>query len=461
MKKILSILLLTVSSISASFAQHNYFQDLIDDLQQGRCFEAMDLRMRHANELPQNDSTLNLVYKLHMALYFNKPDSAAIYLEDLFANHKLKIGPAIGTYSGKLLQVYDYAQQFDKGIDFCDKLIDYFNRNPFDLEHDFVQNELNIVEGMKSSFKKRDINEPRIKVERDRTSNDSTIKLNEKQRIHFKAKYNDTEVETLFDTGVTYHFCLSKKLADEIGVIVVDKTQDSIKMVNKKPIKATMGVIKNINLGNVTLYNIPVLVFNETVAPNLPDTLNPEAKAKMVEVFSDKQITMGLQAMKLIGKFEVDWAMRTISFPDNTERIKTNASSNIFFIDNDPYIRLKINGLPFVGHFDTGADDFVVLSSSFYEKNKNSIEIDSVTQKKPMNIITMGQVAENVPHEIVKDAKVYLTGKHLNKDGTAVLISARTPFLNTFDGTVGIECLRRIGSKVILDFDNMKIEGKD
>lgn len=460
MKKSIFILFLYTFPVLSTFAQRNYAQELIDLLQQGKCFEARDIYTQYADNLPLSDKTFHLVYKSHMALFFNKPDSASIYLEELTANHELELGPAVGFYYGKLLQMYDDTQQFEKGIKLCDTIIAYFNRNPFDLAPDLVKNEIYRMENAKSSFKKRNVNEPRRRVERIRNKN-AIIKLKDSNYIRFEAMYNSIPVQTWFDTGTSTYLVTTKKVAEEIGVKIVDTTQDSLKIVNGVPIKALAGVIDSIDLKSVKLYNIPVII-QERFVPHLSDTLNLDTKLSIETALSDNQIIMGLPIMQMIGKIEFDWKNNTVCFPENIEKIVTNSSSNIFMIDNNLYQRLKVNGLNYVGYVDTGDDDFVNMTFSFYENNKSHIEIDSITKKKPLNHYRGTGAFFNVPYEIVKNYKLYFNGKNVKSTTSNVLISDGTlSHINTFDGTVGAIFFKLLGPKVIFDFNHMTIKNQN
>lgn len=459
MKKGFFILFVCTFSVLSISAQRNYAQELIDLLQQGKCFEARDMYTQYANNLPLSDKTYNLVYKSHMALFFNKPDSTSIYLEDLTNNHELELGPVIGAYYGKLLQIYDETQQFEKSIKLCDKIIAYFNRNPFDLAPDLVKNEIYKMENAKSSFKKRNVSEPRRRVERIKNKNAIT-KLKDSNFIRFDALYNNIPMQTWFDTGVSTYLITTKKVAKEIGVRIVDNTQDSLKIINAVPIKAMIGIIDSIDLNAVKLYNIPVMIHEEFI-PHLSDTLDRETKLGLEAARNERQIIMGLPMMKMIGKIEFDWKKHTVCFPESTEKTVANSSSNIFMTDNNLYQQLKVNGLNYVGHVDTGDEDFVNMTFSFYEMNKNHIEIDSIAEKKPINHYRATGVFFNVPYEIVKDPKVYFNGKNINSNTYNVLVSDGTlSHLNTFDGTIGANFYKHLGSKVIFDFDNMEIKTK-
>lgn len=461
MKRIILILLL-LPFISVTFAQRNYAQELVNLMQQGRCFDAREFRMQYSDKLPSNDEALNLLYKFHMALFFNKSDSAAIYLEDMISNRdcELKMGPGIGIYYGRLLKLYGDDQRFEDGINSCDKFLDYLKRNPFDLEPDFIQKEIHFVENIKSSFKNREMNEPRIRIVRKEYSENDIIELNNSKYkyIYFDAGYNDVTIQTWFDTGVTAYFVMARSLADKIGTKKSVSVQDSIQMVNGQPRKVVLEIIDSIDLKNVQLYNIPVLVFEEDFHSHLPATLDNETKLNVERVFSDNQIVMGLPAIKLIGKIEFDWEKSTISFPNNTEHAQSNDLSNIFIIRDNPYLKLKINGLNYVGYLDIGSDDFLTLTTSFYEKNKDNIEIDSVENKEPLHHHTMTGSTFNIPYECVKDVKIYTKGRLVNYDKERIIIVDKSSNINIFDGIVGVNFIKKLGKKILFDFNSMRVE---
>lgn len=457
-KRNIYLLLLCTFSVLPSFAQRNFAQELIVLMQQGKCFEARELRKQYSEYLPLNDKTYDLVYKSHMAMFFNKPDSISIYLEDLTTHHEFAMGPVVAAYYGKLLQVYDDTQQFEKGMKVCDRIIAYFHRNPFNLAPDFVNNEIQQMENAKSSFEYRNANEPRRRVERMSNKN-AVTKLKDSNYIRFDAVYNGVPMQTWFDTGVSAYLVTTKNVAEEIGVRMVDK--DTPKFMNGIQVEAWAGIIDSIDLKSVKLYNIPVIV-HDGHAPNLSDTLNSEAKSKLDTIRNEKQVIMGLPLMKMIGKFEFDWKKRTVRFPENTGEPATNRSSNIYMSDNNLYQQLKINGQNYVGHVDTGDDDFVNMAFSFYEKNKSYIEIDSLAEKKPINHYRATGIFFNVPYEIVKDPKIDSNGTNINPNTSCVLITDGTlSHLNSFDGTIGAGLFKHLGPKVIFDFVNMEIKRKE
>ena len=279
MKKIFSVLSLSIFFVISSFVQHNYAQELVNLMQQGRCLEVMDPCTTRAAQLAANNRVLEVLYKSYMSLFIDNSDIAAIYLEDLLVNHELIMGSFIGVYYVRLLQVYDDTQRFKDGVKQCDKFLDYLIRNPFDLNQNIISSNINWVNRVKSTLKDRNLNELLMKIARAKNEK-NIIKLNDGSYIRFNAKYNDILPQTLFNTGAE-SFIVTKKLADEIGVKIIDVNQESIKRINGVPTKALKGLIDKIELGNLKLYNIPVGVFNAPFYSHLLDTLNNIDKSKV------------------------------------------------------------------------------------------------------------------------------------------------------------------------------------
>ena len=461
MKRTLVIVFLGIWS-SFSYAQRNYAQELVDFLQQGRCFEAKELYMNHADKLPQNDTALHLLYKSHIALFFNKPDSAEIYLEELLGNtnYQMTLGPITDLYYMKLLTLYVVNQQFDLAMKLCDKMLDYCKINPFNYVNDSIQSIMNSLKNAKTTLKEREIYEPRIKIYRNSERMNESIQLYEDNRIRFDAYYNGIPIETLFDTGLDFHLAIVKSLADEIGVKVSRENQNTQRVINGIPTKAYQGIIDSIELGNIKLYNIPVLVFKETITPPLPDTLNDIMRKEIERVFKDRQIAIGVPTMRLIGKFEFDWNKNTLSFPEDGISKIGNTTSNICFIDNELYMRLKFNGLNYSGRLDTGSDNFLTITPSYYEMNKSSIEIYAEISQ-PYDLYTVLSTSLNIPYKLVKRSGVFFRGREIKHEREPVLVIEKPAISNKLDGFIGVLLFKSILPKVLLDFENMEIELKD
>ncbi len=454
-------LLLTFTFILSSNAQRNYSQELVNLLQQDKAFEAREFREQYADKLPSNDRALNVFYKAHMDLFFNKPDSAAIYIKDLLANYEYKLGPMIGVTYGKLLNIYNSKQHYRDGMALCNKYMDCLRRNPFDRDSDFIRHEMAFIENEKKTLGYRDVNEPRIKIERDNSGKDKTVRINDSEYIRFNARYNGVTVETWFDTGVSAYFTLTRSLADKLGTKLVNKSQDSVQMLNGVPTKMRVEVIEHIDLGDITLHNIPVLVLNERFTSRLSDTLSAKVRSNVEREFNDAQVIMGLPAMRLIGRIDFDWEKRTVSFPASTGKIGSEDSSNLFLAGDNLFLKLKINGLNWVGQLDVGSNDFLIMGPSFYNENRRVIEIDTVTPKKPYHYHTLTGSSFNIPHEFVKNATIYLKGRRIDYANGEVLVLDKKSHFNIFDGVAGVRLFKRLGPKITFDFDNMCLKATD
>ncbi|CAK7028579.1 MAG: hypothetical protein PARBA_01203 [Parabacteroides sp.] len=458
MKKVILILFFCIHLIPSSFAQRNYAQELVHLLLQGECFKAKEFRMQYADKLPEHDKALDLVYKSHMALFFNKPDSATIYLKDLLICYEDFLGPLASFYYGKLLRIYADSQQFEKGLNVCDQMITLYNKYAYRINKDVLERELDFVENVKTSLRSRLNNdEPIIKIKR--VDSVKPVELIKNEYIRFYGNYNGNSTETLFDTGVSDYFHISKKIADKIGVRTVHINQDSIQIVNGIPQKGYEGIIDSITIGNINLYNIPVLVFHKGFMPYFTESIDNDIKKIIQEAFKDEQVIMGLPTMKLIGKFEFDWKNGSLTFPENAKFAETNTISNIYFHDQRAYLGLTINDLNYTGFFDAGSNNFIDLSYPFYEKYKNSISIDTTIQKPPLNNYSLTNALVGAPYEIVKDPIVLLKNKKINCEQAQIRVFDAILPGTIFDGIVGVNFLKELGSKVIIDFDNMNIEG--
>ena len=462
MKRVLVILFFLSSSLS--FAQdRSYAQQLVDFLLQNRCIEARELNIEHEGKIIENDRALNLLYTALMGRFFNRPDTFTYYIKEFFSNHdyKLQLGQATNHYYWKLLRKYGDNQQFEAGIELCDEIIDLFKRNPFNLDEDFVKNDIIFAEKIKSLLKEKAKNEPPIKIERCYYE-DSIIKLYDNEYIRFDAKYNGVQVETWLDTGSEFYCFIFESLTDKIGVKVINKNQDSTLTLNGVQVKAYEGMIDSIDLKSVKLYNIPVFVYSDK-HPLLSNSSSGDERAWLEKNFNDKQVIIGIPIMKLIGKIEFDWSQNTISFPSTREYKSGNNSSNIFFIDYMPYLNLKINGLSFSGHLDSGNNNFINMNYSFYEKNKDHFEVaDSIVkQQSTYSPTTFSGTHYNLPHDIVTNANIYIKGNSVNHYIRDVLVVDDPISLYKLDGSVGVRFLKRLSPGVIIDFDNMILERKN
>lgn len=116
MKKLLFIFLAIFAYATPSFGQKDYVEQLYDLLHQSKAFEARDFYLKHRDVMPDNDPVFDLIYKSTMAQFLNKPDSAALYLENLIGAHEWQLGPNIIVHYKNLLSLYSEMQRFEDGL---------------------------------------------------------------------------------------------------------------------------------------------------------------------------------------------------------------------------------------------------------------------------------------------------------------------------------------------------------
>jgi len=459
------IFLSSILFVSASlFAQRNYGQELVNLLNEGKCFEARDFKKQYKDSMPKNPTVnafVALYYNYKMTSFLNKPDSSAIYLHRLVTDYESILGPSKSHFYGEMCNIYFDQQQFDKGIVLCDEIIAYLKRNPFHIEDKAYQDsEIKETEKIKTSFAEWGKNEVMRKLVRIKSHNNQRIPLyNDSTFIFFDAEYNGHRVKTWFDTGVSYYLVIEKKLADRIGV-KFKPSKDSLQLMNNTNVRAIEGVIDSVALGNVRLHNIPVMVFLNEFTAMIKDSLIslPEKKAIVDSAFNCPQIILGLPTMRLIGQFNFEWKNRSLLLPEksNTQKVEPN----IYLEGTDLCTDLIINKLKYRGTIDTGSSCFINIDSAFYAKNKNAIRIDTITRKEPLNYAMATGIYRNIPYELLaQDMNISFNEKVVARYPKDVAI-LKAGYSKTPTGLIGVYFLRRIGSKTLFDFRNMRIEGK-
>ena len=461
MKNRLSILFFLAYFFSLSVVgQRNYGQEFVDLLHEGDYFGARDFKQKYGDSIPENDF-IDVFAKYKIGLYMNQPDSAAFYLHKMIVNHEENLDRSKSNYYGELIGIYSTEQQFDKAIKLCKEIIAYLKRNPFNVKDKaYIKSEIKTTKAIRSSLIKKRKSEPRKKMIRINSDNECRIKLhNDSLAIRFDAEYNGQILKTWFDTGVSYYFVMEKEIADSIGVKIYDTKQDTIKQVNNIMMKAIEGILDSVRLGNVVLYNIPVMVFLEKMSARMPDSLmnKPDIRAKIESFFDNMQIIMGLPTMQLIGQFEFNWKDSVFSMPVKSK--KENIIPDIYNLNNRLYMQINIENINFTGFTDTGdVESFIKIDSSFYEKNQSNLELDKEITKDTLNYYLASGLYMNVPYEVVKNAKISFNDKVIPNEAGDVIMLKCENFSKRFDGIIGVGFFRRLGGKTLFDFENMVIE---
>ena len=438
------------------YGQKNKSQELVILLNSGEFFKSKRLHQQICDTISPE---IDLYYKFRMAQLMNKDDSAAIYLEKIFVDYPELFGSETINVYGILFDTYAHLNSYDKGVYTYDRMMQHLKENPYGID----EKELKLwKEGTENRLRylKEITSQPPITLKRRNTNEFAKIKGEES--LLFETKINGITRNTVFDTGCDFYYIMNRKEAETRGI------KCSISEMSKGPINGEETLIKkviidSIEVGNITLYNIPTTIFENDISVYVPDSVknNPEIMAHVDSTYSTfTNSVIGLPAMKLIGKFLIDYENKKVTFPKSDVQLSSQKDPNIFLYDFNLYSRLKLNGKEFLGMVDTGLDSYIRVDTSFHEKYAKEILIDTTTIQEPHHMITANRIWNDVPYKIIYKPVILFNNKRMQPAKGTVRIYSLYPmwYGEYFDGVIGYDFFRRVGKKVLLDLDNMRFE---
>jgi hypothetical protein len=436
-----------------AFAQNEQQQKLLTLLSEGRYFESRDLY----NEIHDTlDFDEELYYEYWMCKFMNRKDSAAICLEKMLEDYPEFVGNGAMSIYIELFNIYTDLKDKEKGVYTYKRVMEYLKDNPYGINEEDIPVLKKETEERFACFKQL-VNEPPIKLRRKKTSD--SLKIEGKDKLWLNAKFNGFVHKALFDIGGGTYCTMSRNCAEKIGV-----KYNTSKIV-KKPFNNTdmQIIMDSIEIGDIVLYNIPIQLLDHDISQYLPDSIkNDSIEMEDFDSVKDEigSPMLGLPMMQLIGRLLIDYENNTISFPDIHTKI--SEEPNLFFY-NGVYMHAKLNKQDFIGQLDTGADSYIEIDSVFYEKHKNDIPIDTMTVKKPYNLAMFHHTWVDMPYQIPDNLKITFDNKQISPpsdDENPIRIYSIQPIWSTkiFDGVIGYDFFKKIGKRVLLDLDNMRLE---
>lgn len=439
-----------------AFAQNEQQQKLLTLLSEGRYFESRDLYNEIHNTL---DFDEELYYKYWMCKFMNKKDSAAICLEKMLEDYPEFVENGVMSIYIELFNIYTDLKDKKKGVYTYKRVMEYLKDNPYGINEEDITVLKRETEEQYACFKQL-VNEPPIKLRRKKTSD--SLKIEGKDKLWFNAKFNGFVHKAIFDTGGGTYCTMSRNCAEKIG-IKYDTSKIVKKPLNNTDMQIFQVIMDSIEIGDIVLYNIPIQLLDHDISQYLPDSIKNDS-IEMEDFDSVKDVIgnpfLGLPMMQLIGRLLIDYENNTISFPDIHTKI--SEEPNLFFY-NGVYMHAKLNKQEFIGQLDTGADSYIEIDSVFYEKHKNDISIDTMTVKKPYNLAMCHRTWVDMPYQIPDNLKITFDNKQISPpsdDENPIRIYSIQPIWPTkvFDGIIGYDFFKKIGKKVLLDLDNMRLE---
>lgn len=449
-----------------------YGQEDVEQLQKldklmfsGRYFESKKLHKK-ISDTTTIPSDLELYYKFRMAQFLNKTDSVAYYLEQFIPHHYATFGEETLVFYSNLFDAYIELGDMDKALDTYLQMKRIWNESltktttggkEYEEWRTATENFL--------SYAEYAVTLPPIKMKRNDTL--SFVDIEEGDRLVFQAKYNGILQRTIFDTGVGPYCVLSRKLADGMGVRY--DSIDENKVTINEDLISVRSIIDSIEVGNITFYNIPAFIYSDTASVPFVSgsSIKRRKKRKKAQTVVDSVrtlftdcVSLGLPVMKLIGKIQTDYEHNKMCFPVSVANAHLPKAPNIYAYKYDLYMRIKLNGVAFTANLDTGSNEYVTVNSAFYEKHQKELPIASTSKKNTFGVVMLHQ-ARAITYKTLKDPAIIFDDKLMQPPGPEAVktypLGQIVPGI-FFDGVIGNGFYRRIGKKVLLDLDNMRLE---
>lgn len=449
-----------------------YGQEDVEQLQKldklmfsGRYFESKEL-YKKISETTTIPSDLELYYKFRMAQFLNKTDSVAYYLEQFIPHHYATFGEETLVFYSNLFDAYIELGDTDKALDTYLQMKRIWNESltktttggkEYEEWRTATENFL--------SYAEYAVTLPPIKMKRNDTL--SFVDIEEGDRLVFQAKYNGILQRTIFDTGIGPYCVLSRKLADGMGVRY--DSIDENKVTINEDLISVRSIIDSIEVGNITFYNIPAFIYSDTASVPFVSgsSIKRRKKRKKAQTVVDSVrtlftdcVSLGLPVMKLIGKIQTDYEHNKMCFPVSVANAHLPKAPNIYAYKYDLYMRIKLNGVAFTANLDTGSNEYVTVDSAFYEKHQKELPIASTCKKNTFGVVMLHQ-ARAITYKTLKDPAIIFDDKLMQPPGPEAVktypLGQIVPGI-FFNGVIGNGFYRRIGKKVLLDLDNMRLE---
>lgn len=452
LKRLVAIVVIFLVN-SGAYSQSSRVGRLTHLLNSGRYFEVKELYNEICDSIPPK---IDSYYKFRMAEAENKKETAVVEMERTLKLYPGLFGSETIDIYSLLFNTYRNLGKYNKVIEIYKIAKEHLRKNPYNIDkEELMLRKKNLKESF--NYFKEVSNQPSIKIKRNTTP--TSIDIEDSIMLGFKAKLNGVSKRVIFDTGNGAYIVMKKKTAKEIGIRLKEDTKGTV---NGVEMMGQENIIDSIEIGNITLHNVPVMIYDFDLAPCLPDSIrNDSSIMKRFKIGNEyvENPMIGLPSMLLIGKIKIDWEDKKISFPREDISLGQK-DNNLFLYNNALYTYLKINRIPFTGLLDCGSTSYIELDTTFYQKNQKEILIDNVSEKKKRNVASLHGVKIDVPYMIANNPVVTFNEKTVIHRRNEHDISIN-PIFSTrqiFDGLIGMNFLKCIGKRVLLDLDNMRLE---
>jgi hypothetical protein len=370
MKLKLTVILITTLSGPLYAQTRNYNQELCNLLYGKRMEEAQHYYYEYKDSIVHPFAVDS--YRLLSNMYTDKPDSVLLQLPVFIGNHYGSV--ANDNLLLFLPTFYQDRGEYDSGLKMLDIIEAFFNRQQSGKPGN--EKSLKEVEKLKKRYKvMSDFPKPEIKI------SDSIemihVSIQTEPLITFEAKYNQTVLKTVFDTGVTYPFFTQKKNVEKAGIRLIEPYSENI--INEKETSSAYGIIDSVRIGSLLLKNMPVLVIENGYFDNcIPDDSVVNGKEKLAALDSMANlmgIIMGLPVIKMLNHIRLDLQDNDMAISFNHAK-DGKENSNMYIESDRLYLHTEMNSLDFTAFMDTGGnfgDISMIIGNRFYRNHTEQL----------------------------------------------------------------------------------------
>jgi len=433
----------------------NHSQELSDLISKKKWFEIENYYQQHKESI--DSDFVKIWYFAETENAFNRPYEAISTYEKLIDNIPLNMDKStLASLFGHSLQLCSDVQEYEKGEEFCQKIITVLEKNTA-IDSDTRLSGIQTFTPLIERFKLLSKTFPKLTITKSEVDNTEKIKLipdtlTSSNNILFNAKWNGIELLTEFDTGSGMGaYIYNRAIAEKIGVKL--NAADTI-IVNEGyelPMRCLAGVVDSLKIGDFNIKNVTVAVNIDAI--DSIDSVQVECDSVAKSMYD---IILGFSVIRQLGVIEFDFVKNTMSFPQDT---KTVNEKNLYIDKNVLFMNMKICDANFLSFFDTGgAGQGLLINTDFYEKHKQCISVESQatqdtirvgncneTSLKNRDIYKCPQIEVEINNQIITMKNDCNVSK--NKENNTLL--------GTVEGGYFGNSIFKYCKKATFDFDNM------
>jgi hypothetical protein len=394
-------------------------------------------------------------YQLLFNMYAGKPDSVLLQLPAFIGNYYESI--ADDNLLLFLPTFYWDKGEYGSGLKMLDIIEAFFNRQPSEKQRN--EKRLKEIEKLRKRYK--GMSEfPKLEIKISDSTDVIHVSIQTEPLIIFEAKYNQTVLKTVFDTGVSYPFFTQKKNAEKAGIRIIGPYSKN--RVNGKELSSAYGIIDSIRIDRLLIKNAPVFVLEDGYFNRcIPDSvMNKKDKlAEMDSVANLMEIMMGLPVIKMLNHIRFDLQDNDMTISLNHKK-DGKEKSNMYIESDALYLRIGINDMDFTAHMDTGGnlgDIAVIISNRFYQHHKEQFS-PALSETKETQVqcwIDGSNQFSFFKPNILNMQLGNCVAEFTNE--TAILTENSLFFPLSKDGYIGLGLLKKL-KKMTFDFNSMRID---